>query len=897
MKKILISLALTFSAYFAQSQCPNLNFSMGNFTNWQGYIGSCRDSININPSAITPGRHTIMHGAQLLAANQLYDEHCLKIKKVPDNFAYSAKIGNAGTGAEMEALEYTMTVDSINSLLLIHYAWVMEDPSHNPEEQPRFSIQIRDSNGNAIPETNRDCWYSFIEPNFPDLACKTSPLGRDWTTIGYSLKSLIGQTIKIYFETRDCTGGGHFGYAYVVTECRSLSIDLLYCSGQTYAYLSVPVSFSYYKWTRSSDLSWVSEGENLRTIRLENPIDGEIITCEMGSIGPECKVIMHNVIEKTLINVNFAFGVMDSDGYIPFREHGFRNWYDTCSRTATFVDRSMVINSKQASRSWTIHGLNMAFPKDSIITVNFPDPGLRGLDSVRYLVCLTVTSENGCKDTTSQHITIYSSSFVNSIRVNSLDAHFTSSQKIYCNNTPVTFTNKSNADILFTKYDCHQETNIFLIGRWDWGDGTYSEQRYLMGTNPIIEHQFNLPNEKTEVIVTLQVKIEGYNDYEAIYKDTLLFFPRPIAAFTDDGHEFSSCSDPQDKTVQFRNQSQGNIEQLIWNFGDTISGNVNEISGSIDNLQIANPSHIYKNAAGKYNVSLIAIDSNQCMDTITKPNLVDIFGVKGDFNYSVRNCIPTTATFTFTVPDNHLEPEYIPDSIVVHTNGASYATLVSTAPSFSSRSVLYRNAGTYFPTCFVYKTISFNGQKEMCVLELKGKDSIYAIDLTPDFEIANYYHPDSPVVFTNISILEPTGFPYDSVIWDFGNGDLSYDYNGTTIYSDTGEYVVKLKMQALQCAKERTRTIIVNNPNVPISDITNGNSSIVVYPNPASTLLHVKFDKQEIMDYSIYNVMGQIILQGKLQEDSVINIEFLAKGMYYLKIAGKENGIIKFVKQ
>jgi hypothetical protein len=74
-----------------------------------------------------------------------------------------------------------------------------------------------------------------------------------------------------------------------------------------------------------------------------------------------------------------------------------------------------------------------------------------------------------------------------------------------------------------------------------------------------------------------------------------------------------------------------------------------------------------------------------------------------------------------------------------------------------------------------------------------------------------------------------------------------------------------------------------------ISDV-----GLQIYPNPAFTQLHVKFDSQEPANYNIYSIIGQIILQGKVQDNSSINIESLAKGMYYLKIADKT---VKFVKE
>jgi len=73
-------------------------------------------------------------------------------------------------------------------------------------------------------------------------------------------------------------------------------------------------------------------------------------------------------------------------------------------------------------------------------------------------------------------------------------------------------------------------------------------------------------------------------------------------------------------------------------------------------------------------------------------------------------------------------------------------------------------------------------------------------------------------------------------------------------------------------------------------------SPVRVYPNPATTQLYVDINSQEKADYVIYNIIGQIIMQGKLQELSIINVESLSNGIYYLKISGSENVTLKFVK-
>ncbi|MDR1878114.1 MAG: hypothetical protein LBQ64_00945, partial [Bacteroidales bacterium] len=403
---------------YGQGSCPNLNFTYANFTNWECYAGSCASGIVINPSPPMGGRHTIMDFAVIYPANQHMDGKCIVIPKVPSGFNYSLQLGNDVNGAQMEAIEYTMTVDSTNSLLILHFAWVMENPQgHSQSEKSQFTMTLKDSLGRTL---SIPCAFTnFIAgaEGMTGLVCDVnSPDGlqaRTWTTVGYSLELLIGQTIKIYFETRDCTLSGHFGYAYLVGECRPMKIDLQFCEGQTAARMRAPEGFVWYKWTRSTQPTFAYQGSerSYMTYVCPDPQNDETFTCEVRSeLG--CTSTLRTVIARTDIDADFLFGVKDANGHVPFEDHNYQSWYDTCNRTATFVDFSTVKNSTKESLEWEI--LNpkrevIAVSGDSLFTYTFADPD----EPTKYLIRLRVNTENGCTDTsaplTERYITIYPS--------------------------------------------------------------------------------------------------------------------------------------------------------------------------------------------------------------------------------------------------------------------------------------------------------------------------------------------------------------------------------------------------------------------------------------------------------------------------------------------------------
>ena len=73
------------------------------------------------------------------------------------------------------------------------------------------------------------------------------------------------------------------------------------------------------------------------------------------------------------------------------------------------------------------------------------------------------------------------------------------------------------------------------------------------------------------------------------------------------------------------------------------------------------------------------------------------------------------------------------------------------------------------------------------------------------------------------------------------------------------------------------------------------NADIAISPNPATTTLYVNRTTQELADYAIYSLTGEIVLQGELSgNSSTLNIESLPKGIYYLRDCGKT---MRFVKR
>ena len=115
-----------------------------------------------------------------------------------------------------------------------------------------------------------------------------------------------------------------------------------------------------------------------------------------------------------------------------------------------------------------------------------------------------------------------------------------------------------------------------------------------------------------------------------------------------------------------------------------------------------------------------------------------------------------------------------------------------------------------------------------------------------------------------------------------------YIINNGLVFLNTGNYTVTMTNGAILSAPYYPAKVIVditvNSENGIVE--TYSYPSLRIYPNPATTHLYVKLAEPQTTDYSIYNIMGQVVKQGTLQGDDVINVTSLVRGTYFLKIVG-----------
>jgi gliding motility-associated-like protein len=238
--------------------CPvNMDFELGNFSNWQCYTGVVSDDgvsniISLTPSPPMPGRHQLISAATIPAA----DEYGGFPKRCPFGGNYTVKLGNDSSGSQAEGLAYTFQVPAGQDTFTFtyYYAVVFEDPNHQPFEQPRFFVKAYDAlNGDVINCAS----YSYVAgsglPGFQISPVNMAVLYRSWVPASIQFSGMANRLIKLEFKTADCTLGGHFGYAYVdvSSNCTNILANAPFCAQNNAVMLNAPFGFRFYTWYNS----------------------------------------------------------------------------------------------------------------------------------------------------------------------------------------------------------------------------------------------------------------------------------------------------------------------------------------------------------------------------------------------------------------------------------------------------------------------------------------------------------------------------------------------------------------------------------------------------------------------------------------------------------------------
>jgi hypothetical protein len=249
----------------AGQPCTNGGFEMNDFSSWNTGISGSNSGglpigfgLNLNSTGNVAatytggfnaetfwGRHIILPDGQWETSTgldpilaQLTTPYSLPVV-APGGSTRSLRLGNPKTGLGAESISQTFLASSQN--FSFSYALVLQE-SHSGAggaingSESFLLVRILDMSGNEI--------YRLEEvgaPSNPFVSFGTLPSStfifqnqnygigqrifyRDWSCVNITLPpDVVGQNVTVEFITADCSGGAHWGYAYIDNVCTGCS--------------------------------------------------------------------------------------------------------------------------------------------------------------------------------------------------------------------------------------------------------------------------------------------------------------------------------------------------------------------------------------------------------------------------------------------------------------------------------------------------------------------------------------------------------------------------------------------------------------------------------------------------------------------------------------------------
>ncbi len=248
-----------------------------------------------------------------------------KLKTVPEGQIASVRLGNWTEGMHGDSpiggsvsgrITYTYTIPYDKTVLLLHYAAVLQYAAHHPaDKQTRIQVEIlngrgqqlecatADFNARDVSEGNTRGWQTY-QPKEGEVIESGCPIKwLDWSVLGLNLEPYKGQTVKIRLTLNACDADYHFAYGYFVLDCTEGEVGGMSCTEKADT-LFVPEGFDYL---------WYVQGDNTKTPvsteRFFVPAEDDINSYAVDLIYPEddgCYFTLYANVWPRVPYVDFA---------------------------------------------------------------------------------------------------------------------------------------------------------------------------------------------------------------------------------------------------------------------------------------------------------------------------------------------------------------------------------------------------------------------------------------------------------------------------------------------------------------------------------------------------------------------------------------------------------------
>ncbi|MBN4066182.1 PKD domain-containing protein, partial [Candidatus Amoebophilus asiaticus] len=352
-------------------------------------------------------------------------------------------------------------------------------------------------------------------------------------------------------------------------------------------------------------------------------------------------------------------------------------------------------------------------------------------DTGIFDVTLIVSDAIGCTDT------LVKTSFIN---VRGQYAKFSVDTNLGCTPLTVQFSDSSAG------------TSPIVYWIWNYGDSSPLDTHYT--ASPDTSHIYTSPGDYTVTLTVIDTIDRCQNATTLIVSNTF-----PTVNFV--ANDTTPC---QVEVVTFTNSSSGASPTYYWDYGDGTKDTV---------ASTASQNHFYS-VDGIYTITLVAVDTNGCTDSLVRNNYLVISDpVAGFFASDTSGCYPLFITFTDTSFNK------------IQTREWSFGDGASSTTNDTNTTHAYTYPGDYDIQLIITDSVG-------C------KDTIFK----PGFIDVNgplgsfTYSPDTGCVPFDVSYITVDTFA-TYYTWDFGDGTIienATDSTPTHTYLAAGVFHPKLIM-------------------------------------------------------------------------------------------------------
>ena len=464
-----------------------------------------------------------------------------------------------------------------------------------------------------------------------------------------------------------------------------------------------------------------------------------------------------------------------------------------------------------------------------------------------------------------------------------------------------------------------QSTGDITSRSWDFGDDQ---------TSTSVSPSHTYQNVGTYTVQLTATGPGGTNTKTLTNYITVTSSSTPVANFYG-----SPTSGVAPLTVQFTDQSTGDITSRSWDFGD------GQTSTSV------NPSHTYQNV-GTYTV-ILSLTGSGGANTKTLNNYIEVFTTgtnlitNPEFDHGMDNWytyLQHDSRYTMSIDNNYVLSGQNSLKYVIEEGGTQdwYITVFGYVPlqkdkyyevrfqaklenkpsknirlSFqlegdpwtvyeeqvTALSATIINYGPFIFKPNVNDPIGrFNFALGLTNNVLIYLDAVYVAEYNPISQVVGFSAtPVSGEAPLLVNFYDESSGPITNWLWSFGDGNTSNKQNPNHIYETAGPYTVSLKVTGDSGSYTETKTdyIIVTNPT-GIVDLKAVNKNLI-FPNPAKAICTVKLPDgiSGTVDIKILNSNGVVLISktGIKEKLYEINLSELKAGLYYISIISDNNNL------